>query len=68
MYNPSPVYQTAETAFSEHVDPHAIIIWLSTDWLSSTLLPRTGHHLLGTFDELQRTELEGITNCSLNET
>src|SRR6218665_3289897 len=26
------------------------------------------HHLLGTFDELQRTGLEAITNCSLNET
>src|SRR6218665_197372 len=30
--------------------------------------PCTGHHLLGTFDELQRIGLEAITNCSLNET
>src|SRR6218665_2274482 len=30
--------------------------------------PCTGHHLLGTFDELQRTGLGAITNCSLNET
>src|SRR6218665_780341 len=30
--------------------------------------PCTGHHLLETFDELQRAGLEAITNCSLNET
>src|SRR6218665_1820132 len=43
MYSPSPVYdQTSETAFSERVDPYAIIIWRSTDWLSSALLPLYG--------------------------
>jgi len=30
--------------------------------------PCSGRHLLGTFDELQRTGLEAINNCSLNET
>src|SRR6218665_44486 len=37
---PSPGYdQTEKTAFSERVDPPAIVIWRSTDWLSSPLLP-----------------------------